>query len=131
MKVTNFPSERIPVWASCLAESERSTRLAKPTLWLSKRVTTAMRWRFADYISNNFPDTTPAQIEDCFKKFLHRPDIAIILINQVYADMIRSIVDSHVLPVPSVLEIPSKQQPYDAAKDSLLKRAHVSCLTNV
>ncbi|KAH8277014.1 hypothetical protein KR026_003913 [Drosophila bipectinata] len=71
-------------------------------------------------------DTTAAQIETCFKNFLQRPDIAIILINQMYADMIRPTVDAHVLPVPTVVEIPSKQQPYDASKDSILKRAHVS-----
>ncbi|EDV47990.1 V-type proton ATPase subunit F [Drosophila erecta] len=68
-------------------------------------------------------DTTADQIEECFKKFLGRPDIAIILINQVYADMIRPTVDAHHLAVPTVLEIPSKQRPYDASRDSILKRA--------
>ncbi|XP_016953795.1 V-type proton ATPase subunit F isoform X1 [Drosophila biarmipes] len=70
-----------------------------------------------------FADTTPGQIEACFKKFLRRPDIAIILINQGYADLIRPTVDAHDLAVPTVLEIPSKQQPYEASKDSILKRA--------
>ncbi|XP_043654473.1 V-type proton ATPase subunit F [Drosophila teissieri] len=68
-------------------------------------------------------DTTSDQIEECFKKFLRRPDIAIILINQVYADMIRPTVDAHNLAMPTVLEIPSKQRPYDASRDSILKRA--------
>nr|NP_001246943.1 vacuolar H[+] ATPase 14kD subunit 2, isoform B [Drosophila melanogaster]NP_001246944.1 vacuolar H[+] ATPase 14kD subunit 2, isoform C [Drosophila melanogaster]AFH06262.1 vacuolar H[+] ATPase 14kD subunit 2, isoform B [Drosophila melanogaster]AFH06263.1 vacuolar H[+] ATPase 14kD subunit 2, isoform C [Drosophila melanogaster] len=68
-------------------------------------------------------DTTPKQIEECFKKFLRRPDIVIILINQVYADMIRPTVDAHNLAVPTVLEIPSKQHPYDSSRDSILKRA--------
>ncbi|EDX11826.1 probable V-type proton ATPase subunit F 2 [Drosophila simulans] len=68
-------------------------------------------------------DTTPKQVEECFKKFLRRPDIAIILINQVYADMIRPTVDAHSLAVPTVLEIPSKQHPYDSSRDSILKRA--------
>ncbi|XP_017016730.1 V-type proton ATPase subunit F isoform X2 [Drosophila kikkawai] len=67
--------------------------------------------------------TTPAQIEASFKKFLARPDIAIILISQENADLIRPIVDAHLLAVPSVIEIPSKQHPYDASKDSILKRA--------
>jgi len=44
----------------------------------------------------------------------------------VYADLIRPTVDAHDLAVPTVLEIPSKQQPYDASKDSILKRAQVS-----
>ncbi|EDW24268.1 GL24046 [Drosophila persimilis] len=69
-------------------------------------------------------DTTAAQINACFKKFLERPDIGIILINQVYADMIRPTVDAHVVPVPTVVEIPSKQHPYDASKDSVMKRAY-------
>ncbi|XP_017140286.1 V-type proton ATPase subunit F [Drosophila miranda] len=69
-------------------------------------------------------DTTAAQINACFKKFLERSDIGIILINQVYADMIRPTVDAHVVPVPTVVEIPSKQHPYDASKDSVMKRAY-------
>ncbi|XP_015037455.1 V-type proton ATPase subunit F [Drosophila pseudoobscura] len=69
-------------------------------------------------------DTTAAQINASFKKFLERPDIGIILINQVYADMIRPTVDAHVVPVPTVVEIPSKQHPYDASKDSVMKRAY-------
>ncbi|KAH8288673.1 hypothetical protein KR054_007724 [Drosophila jambulina] len=68
------------------------------------------------------------EIEACFKKFLTRPDIGIILINQVHADMIRSAVDAHHLAVPTVIEIPSKQHPYEASKDSILKRARVSIM---
>ncbi|EDW97824.1 V-type proton ATPase subunit F [Drosophila yakuba] len=68
-------------------------------------------------------DTTSDQIEECFKKFLRRPDIGIILINQVYADMIRPTVDAHHLAMPTVLEIPSKQRAYDVSRDSILKRA--------
>ncbi|SPP80223.1 V-type proton ATPase subunit F [Drosophila guanche] len=68
--------------------------------------------------------TTAAEIAACFTKFLKRPDIGIILINQIYADMIRPTVDAHLLPLPTVVEIPSKQQPYDASKDSVMKRAY-------
>ncbi|XP_030370649.1 V-type proton ATPase subunit F [Scaptodrosophila lebanonensis] len=68
-------------------------------------------------------DTTAIEIEACFKRFVERSDIGIILINQIYADMIRATIDSHLLPVPTVLEIPSKQHPYEASKDSILKRA--------
>lgn len=71
-------------------------------------------------------DTTTADIENCFKRFLLRDDIAIIMINQIYADRIRSTIDKHLLPVPTVLEIPSKEHAYDSSKDSILKRAHVS-----
>lgn len=37
------------------------------------------------------------------------------------ADMIRQLVDDHDQAFPSVLEIPSKDHPYDPAKDSVLK----------
>ncbi|KAH8361705.1 hypothetical protein KR200_008674, partial [Drosophila serrata] len=67
--------------------------------------------------------TTPVQIEACFKNFLARPEIGIILINQEHADVIRPTVDAHLLAVPTVIEIPSKQNPYDVSKDSILKRA--------
>lgn len=40
--------------------------------------------------------------------------------------MIRHCIDSHLQPVPSVLEIPSKDHPYDPTKDSILRRARVS-----
>lgn len=39
--------------------------------------------------------------------------------------MIRHVIDSHTQPIPSVLEIPSKDHPYDASKDSILRRAKV------
>lgn len=39
--------------------------------------------------------------------------------------MIRHVIDSHTQPIPSVLEIPSKDYPYDASKDSILRRAKV------
>ncbi|EDV90728.1 GH14013 [Drosophila grimshawi] len=67
--------------------------------------------------------TSVTEIDKCFKRFLAREDVAIIMINQVYADMIRPTIDNHLLAVPTVLEIPSKQLAYDAGKDSILKRA--------
>lgn len=94
------------------------------------------------------PDTTVTQVEDAFKHFTSRPDIAIILITQSVrvwraigvvvvasaliltspsppqiAEDIRPLLDSHTAVTPAVLEIPSKDQPYDPAKDSILKRA--------
>lgn len=79
-----------------------------------------------------------SEIEDCFKRFIKRDDIDIILINQNVAELIRHVIDGHTQPVPSVLEIPSKDHPYDASKDSILRRAKViqfsftcTLLTNV
>lgn len=66
-----------------------------------------------------------SEIEDCFKRFVKRDDIDIILINQNVAELIRHVIDSHTAPVPAVLEIPSKDHPYDASKDSILRRAKV------
>lgn len=42
----------------------------------------------------------------------------------------RHIIDAHTAPIPAVLEIPSKDFPYDVSKDSILKRAKVSCIIN-
>ncbi|RXM30152.1 V-type proton ATPase subunit F, partial [Acipenser ruthenus] len=55
--------------------------------------------------------------------FLARDDIGIILINQFIAEMIRHAIDAHTQSIPAVLEIPSKEHPYDASKDSILRRA--------
>ncbi|XP_013390202.1 V-type proton ATPase subunit F [Lingula anatina] len=67
--------------------------------------------------------TSIAEIEDGFKALVTRDDIAIILINQHIAEMIRHIIDVYTQPIPAVLEIPSKEHPYDPAKDSILRRA--------
>jgi len=63
------------------------------------------------------------QIEEVFRSLTARDDIAIIVINQYIADMIRHVVDSYTQPIPAVLEIPSKDHPYDPQKDSILRRA--------
>lgn len=76
-------------------------------------------------ISYFISDTPVSEIEDCFKRFTKRDDIDIVLINQNIAELIRHVIDAHVVPVPSVLEIPSKDHPYDASKDSILRRAKV------
>lgn len=38
------------------------------------------------------------------------------------ANMIRFLVDSYNKPIPAILEIPSKDHPYDPAHDSVLSR---------
>ena len=47
-----------------------------------------------------------------------------IVILQV-AEMIRHIIDRYAQTIPAILEIPSKEHPYDASKDSILRRAKV------
>ncbi|XP_004302050.1 PREDICTED: V-type proton ATPase subunit F [Fragaria vesca subsp. vesca] len=66
--------------------------------------------------------TTIKQIEDAFKEFTTKDDIAIVLISQYVANMIRFLVDSYNKPVPAILEIPSKDHPYDPTSDSVLSR---------
>ncbi|KAL1235983.1 putative V-type proton ATPase subunit [Trichinella spiralis] len=51
------------------------------------------------------------EIENTFKSFVSRDDVAIILINQHIAEMIRYAIDDHVKSIPAVLEIPSKEHP--------------------
>lgn len=83
-------------------------------------------------------DKTPTKdIEDAFKSFTAREDIAIVLINQHCANMIGHLLDVYTKvcfvvvccsvltcpqPVPAVLEIPSKDKPYDPSKDSILAK---------
>jgi len=39
--------------------------------------------------------------------------------------MIRHVIDRYTQTIPAILEIPSKEHPYDATKDSILRRAKV------
>lgn len=67
--------------------------------------------------------TENSTIEQAFDNFTQkRKDIAILLINQHVAEKIRDRVDTYTEAFPAVLEIPSKDHPYDPEKDSVLKR---------
>ena len=67
--------------------------------------------------------TSPSDIEGHFERLTQeRKDIAILLINQHIAEKIRPIVDKYSQAFPALLEIPSKDHPYDPEKDSVLKR---------
>ncbi|CAI6337457.1 unnamed protein product [Periconia digitata] len=67
--------------------------------------------------------TQNADIEAAFDRFVtERKDIAILLINQHIAERIRHRVETYTAAFPSLLEIPSKDHPYDPEKDSVLKR---------
>ena len=61
-------------------------------------------------------NTAVADIEETFKQFTSRDDIAIIFICQYIAEMIRHLIDGHRKTIPAVLEIPSKDHPYDPSK---------------
>jgi len=66
--------------------------------------------------------TQVSTIEAAFQEFTERKDIAILLINQHIAEKIRPTVDKYQQAFPALLEIPSKDHPYDPSKDSILKR---------
>ncbi|EIN13644.1 vacuolar ATP synthase [Punctularia strigosozonata HHB-11173 SS5] len=66
--------------------------------------------------------TQVSTIEAAFEEFTERSDIAILLINQHIAEKIRPTVDKYQKAFPALLEIPSKDHPYDPNKDSILKR---------
>ncbi|EDO16579.1 hypothetical protein Kpol_1064p61 [Vanderwaltozyma polyspora DSM 70294] len=67
--------------------------------------------------------TTKEQILNNFINYTQeRQDIAILLINQHIAEKIRSDIDNYTNAFPAILEIPSKDHPYDPEKDSVLKR---------
>ncbi|KAK6579802.1 hypothetical protein PZA11_007510 [Diplocarpon coronariae] len=83
--------------------------------------------------------TDNAAIEEAFERFtVERKDIGILLINQhvrlllwnrgtklmalQIAERIRHRVDTYTAAFPALLEIPSKDHPYDPEKDSVLRR---------
>ncbi|OQV14615.1 putative V-type proton ATPase subunit F [Hypsibius exemplaris] len=68
-------------------------------------------------------DTPVAETEEAFKAFTRRDDIGIVLILQNIAETIRYAIDAYKQTIPTVLEVPSKDHPYDASKDSILRRA--------
>ncbi|KAK6827995.1 hypothetical protein PG995_010077 [Apiospora arundinis] len=67
--------------------------------------------------------TETSAIEAAFESFTEqRKDIGIVLINQHIAEKIRHRIDTYTAAFPTVLEIPSKEHPYDPEKDSVLRR---------
>jgi V-type H+-transporting ATPase subunit F len=67
--------------------------------------------------------TKQSEIEENFKRIASRSDVAIILINQHIANLIRHLVTAHVesTTIPTLLEIPSKEFPYDPATDPVMR----------
>merc|ERR1712216_173903 len=72
--------------------------------------------------------THQADIEEKFHELTGRKDVAMILITQGCADEIRYAVDNYGASgqvIPTILEIPSKEQPYDPRKDAVMQRIAV------
>lgn len=66
--------------------------------------------------------TSPSQIEEAFLRFVKRPDVAVVVINQYLASLIRPTVDGFTAKSPAILEVPSKEHPYDAQQDAIHRR---------
>lgn len=67
-------------------------------------------------------DTKLSQVEEAFHNFTTRDDISIILINQHIANDIRHVLKDYNQTIPTVLEIPSKEHPYDPEQDYIMQR---------
>uniref|UniRef100_A0A6T6GNN6 V-type proton ATPase subunit F n=1 Tax=Craspedostauros australis TaxID=1486917 RepID=A0A6T6GNN6_9STRA len=70
-------------------------------------------------------DTKLQQIEDAFKTLSARDDVGIILINQHVANDIRHVLKDYNATIPTVLEIPSKEHPYDPEQDYIMQRVNM------
>lgn len=74
------------------------------------------------YVVDN--STPQSAIEEAFQRFITRPDIAILLINQHIAEKeVRHLINNYHEVMPTILEIPSKDTPYDPDKDTILQLA--------
>eukprot|EP00695_Tsukubamonas_globosa_P003887 TRINITY_DN89_c0_g1_i4.p1 TRINITY_DN89_c0_g1~~TRINITY_DN89_c0_g1_i4.p1 ORF type:complete len:145 (+),score=71.22 TRINITY_DN89_c0_g1_i4:53-436(+) len=69
--------------------------------------------------------TSQSQIEEAFKRFTTRDDVGIVLVAQNIANDIRYLIKEFKQAIPALLEIPTKDHPYDASKDSLMQRCNI------
>jgi len=70
-------------------------------------------------------DTKLQQVEEAFRNFSTREDVGIILINQHVANDIRHVLKDYNATIPTVLEIPSKEHPYDPEQDYIMQRVNM------
>merc|ERR1711920_471842 len=69
--------------------------------------------------------THQKDIEEKFTELTMRKDIAMVFITQGCAEEIRYAIDAYTASgqvIPTILEIPSKEQPYDPRKDAIMQR---------
>ena len=70
-------------------------------------------------------ETAVSEVEEAFTTLTTREDIGILLINQHVVDMIRPQLNEYTQPIPTILEIPSKEHPYDPEKDLVMQRVNM------
>jgi len=68
-------------------------------------------------------NTTDEEIDGQLRGYLSRPDIGIILISQGAAERVRNVIVEHEETIPTILEIPGDDAPYDPEKDTTVVRA--------
>ncbi|GMI01045.1 hypothetical protein TrVE_jg11356 [Triparma verrucosa] len=68
---------------------------------------------------------TSVHVEEKFRELSTRPDVGIILINQHVASSIRHVLKDYTETIPTVLEIPSKDHPYDPEQDYIMQRVNM------
>jgi V-type H+-transporting ATPase subunit F len=66
------------------------------------------------------PTTKTVDVATTFRSFLADKKCGILLITQIVANSIRPEIVAHSELLPTVLEIPDKDHPYDAAADSVM-----------
>jgi len=68
-------------------------------------------------------NTTDEEIDKTLRGFLARSDIGIVLISQGAAERVRNVIVEHESILPTILEIPGDDAPYDPEKDTIVVRA--------
>eukprot|EP00826_Nyctotherus_ovalis_P009421 TRINITY_DN12487_c0_g1_i1.p1 TRINITY_DN12487_c0_g1~~TRINITY_DN12487_c0_g1_i1.p1 ORF type:complete len:100 (+),score=31.36 TRINITY_DN12487_c0_g1_i1:247-546(+) len=68
-------------------------------------------------------DTHRQDIVNMFTALTSREDIGVILICQNIANEIKDVILEYNKIIPAIMEIPSKELPYDTQKDSVLQKA--------
>lgn len=129
-----FFLEHIALFPFCTMASPSNTHSHLPPLSLKNNQDTVTGFllagvghRTAD--GSNFlivkQDTKLQQVEEAFESFSTRDDVGIILINQHIASDIRHVLKSYTATIPTVLEIPSKEHPYDPEQDTIMQRVNM------
>jgi V-type H+-transporting ATPase subunit F len=62
------------------------------------------------------------EIAAAFNSFTARKDVSIVLITQPIATEIRYLINAHDKTIPTIVEIPSKEEEYDESKDEVVQR---------
>jgi len=75
-----------------------------------------------NYLAVDSERTTHDDLVAAFKNFTSRKDVAIVMITQSIAQEIRYLISAYDKTIPTILEIPSKSQPYDEKSDPLMQR---------